>query len=171
MSDTTSVICPGQRNLFGQHDSPHYLRVVVTVYYNGGPSNTDVFYLHNYPLSPFNISTINRLEADILDRLRLYQGFLHVNRVVYISYQGIPMSDADLDSVGWHFIQGGTTDPMPEPAPAPTAAQEPTPTPEPTTVPAPIPAGTDPEPAPPPSPDPVPGVTSTFTTPEPRGRA
>lgn len=135
---TNSAICPGQRNLMDD-DTPAYLRVPVTVYYSDGPSNTDFFYLHNYPLRPLTESTINGLTDKILSILRVYQGFLRVQRVEFLGFHGVQMSDDEVAAKGYRFIQGDQVpdplptpvpEPAPDPTPAPAAAEAPEPMPE-----------------------------------------
>jgi hypothetical protein len=179
MSETTtptgSSVCPSTRHIFGPDHPPVYQCVTVVVFWNDtapgandGKPNVDRFYLHNYPLDPWNQTTRAKLENDIMDLILHHEGASSVNRVTYITHDGIPLTDDEKDAKGWHFIEGacadddGSSEP-PMPAPAPDPAPEPAPASEPSDEP---PATPGPETTPEPDPVPAPEPSAADTVPD-----
>jgi hypothetical protein len=184
MSETTaptgSSVCPSTKHLFGPDHPPVYQCVTVEVFWNDsapgkgdGKPNIDHFYLHNYPLEPWGLTTRRKLEQDIMDLIHAHEGTGRINRVAFIVREGFPLTDDERDAEGWHFIDGtcadddGSSEP-PMPAPAPDPAPEPPvleppvlepPTPEPTPEPEPVPA---PEPSEDPPATPEPSAADTV---------
>jgi hypothetical protein len=185
MSDTTapsgSSVCPSTRTLLGHDHPPLYQCVTVMVFWNDsapgandGKPNVDRFYLHNYPLRPWNQTTRAKLENDIMDLILHHEGKSSVNRVAYMGREDFPLTDEEKDAKGWHFICGSHDDagdppapvpaPAPDPAPVPPATPEPAPMPDP--APEPVPAPAEPSTEPPATPEPPPPPSPADTVPD-----
>ena len=121
MSD---AICPGQKALFNNDGSHHFLRIVCTVYWQNAMPSTEVFYLHEHPFV-LSFSGIADLQDDILATMKKNAaGGTTPIRAIYVGYEGVQMTPDDVTNVGWHLLS-----PFPQPSPEPTP--EPTPSPAP----------------------------------------
>jgi hypothetical protein len=75
------------------------------VYWDGSSPSAQPFYLHAYRLQ-LSLSGIAALEAEVLALMQLCYHDHTPLGVVYFGYEGITMTDDDVDSVGWRFLVG-----------------------------------------------------------------
>lgn len=101
MSD---VICPGQRALFSNDGSSHYLRAVFTVYWQNAMPSTEVFYLHEHPFR-LSITGITALQDEILAAIKVHATEMTAPiRAIYLGYEGIEMTPKDVADAGWRVL-------------------------------------------------------------------
>lgn len=118
MSD---AICPGQKALFQNDGSNHYLRVVFLVYWQDAMPSAGVFYLHEHPFV-LSIGGIADLQNDVMTVLKANTTGAAPLQAIYLGYEGVEMTPSDVTAAGWHVLS---------PFPAPTPEPVPTPTPSP----------------------------------------
>jgi hypothetical protein len=112
MSD---AICPGQKALFNNDGSHHYLRLVFGAYWQNMMPSFEIFYLHGHPFI-LSYGGISDVQNDVLALIQANMATLPT-RITYLGYEGIEMTKDDVIEAGWRVL---SPFPQPSPEPAPT---------------------------------------------------